>query len=211
VAGNHAEMTATAINFATPYDSAVAIIKQEHRSLGYLVHTLQRVLHDVGAHKADADFKLVATMLYYIDTFPDCCHHPKEDEYLFKRLRSRTTIANALLDQLQDQHVIFARMMAGLGQTFMHWQGGAPNGLQPFFQEVNAYAELLCGHMEQEEGPVLAIAREYLTADDWRAIDAAFRVNDDPLFGPHIRDEFARLRIRIINQLPRKIKHLPGQ
>ena len=71
----------------TPQDSAIAIIKQEHRSLGYVVHTLQRLVRDVAACKANADFEVIAVMLYYIDTFPDRCHHPKEDEHLFRRLR----------------------------------------------------------------------------------------------------------------------------
>ena len=43
---------------ATPRNSAIAIIKEEHRSLGYLMYTLQRVLHDVTMHKAEADFNL---------------------------------------------------------------------------------------------------------------------------------------------------------
>jgi len=50
------------------------------------------------------------------------------------------------------------------------------------------------------------MAREYLTADDWRAIDDAFCANDDPLFGTHVRDEFSRLKLRIVNRLPRKFK-----
>ena len=190
----------------TPRNSAIAIIKEEHRSLGYLVHTLQRVLRDVTAHKAEADFELIATMLYYIDTFPDRCHHPKEDEHLFKRLRSRTAQANAVLDELQSQHVTGAKMMTCLEQTFVHWQGGAPHALRSFSQMVNAYAELLWSHMEREESYVLAMAHEYLTEDDWHAVDVAFRANADPLFGPHVREEFARLKKRIINRLPRKFK-----
>ena len=158
------------------------------------------------AHRLEADFKLIATILYYIDTFPDRCHHPKEDEYLFKRLRSRTANANALLDELQSQHVTGARMLTDLALAFVHWQGGAPNGLRPFSIAVRAYADLLWGHMEQEENDVFVLAREYLQEDDWRTIDDAFRANDDPLFGRHVRDEFARIKAQIIVQLPRRIK-----
>ena len=191
---------------ATPSDSAIAIIKDEHRSMGYVVHTLQRTLHDVAANKAEADFPLIATMLYYIDTFPDRCHHPKEDEYLFKRLRNRTATANAVLDELQSQHVIAAKMSACLEQTFVHWQAGAPQGLRPFSQAVEAYAEFLWNHMEQEEKRVLSIAHEYLTEEDWCAIDGAFRANEDPLFGAHVRQEFTKLKMRIINRVPRRLK-----
>ena len=194
----------------TSRDSAVAIIKEEHRSMGYVVHTLRRVLRDVTAHKAEPDFELVATMLYYIDTFADRCHHPKEDEHLFRRLRSRTTKTNTVLDELQRQHINLAAIMRCLEQTFVHWQGGAPRGLRPFSQTVDAYAESLWDHMQREEDYVLPMAREYLTADDWRAIDGAFSANDDPLFGPQVRDEFMRLKQRIVTRLPPRLKRLAG-
>ena len=89
-------------------------------------------IHDVAAQKVKADFELIATILYYIDTFPDRCHHPKEDEFLFKRLRNRTDKANSVLDELQRQHVSGAGLMLGLEQAFVHWQAGAPQGLRPF-------------------------------------------------------------------------------
>ena len=190
----------------TPEDSGIAIIKQEHRSLGYVVHTLQRLVRDVAACKANADFEVIAVMLYYIDTFPDRCHHPKEDEHLFRRLRGRAPRAHAVLDELQVQHVDGAGMLVSLEQVFVHWQAGAPQGLRSFAQMVDAYADFLWRHMAIEENQVLVMAREYLTADDWRAIDDAFCANDDPLFGTHVRDEFSRLKLRIVNRLPRKFK-----
>jgi hemerythrin-like domain-containing protein len=206
-AGNRYAMIDAGIERVTPCDSAIAIIRQEHRSLALLVHSLRQFMLDVGAHKADADYHLVAMMLYYIDTFPDRCHHPKEDEHLFKRLRLRTADANEVLDRLQEEHAVFARMMAGMVQSFVHWQAGAPNGLRPFLQAVNAYADALRNHMELEENQVLAVARAALSADDWRAIDDAFRANDDPLFGTHAREEFAKLRMRIANQLPARLRN----
>ena len=199
------------IKSMTPCDSATAIIKQEHRSLGYLVHMLQRVLREVSAHKADADYGLIATMLYYVDVFPDSCHHPKEEGHLFKRLRSRTRLADGVLDLLQKQHLVFTTMITTMGLAFVHWQGGAPNGFQPFSQAVNAYADLLRDHAEQEENVVLVMAREHLPADDWCAINDAFCANDDPLFGPHIRDEFTKLRFRIANDLPRDVSAWPAR
>jgi hemerythrin-like domain-containing protein len=200
-------MAITEINAVAPRDAAIAIIRQEHRSLGYLVHTLQRVLRDVNAHKADADFSLIATMLYYIEAFPDSCHHPKEEEHLFKRLRARTHVANDVLDRLQEQHIVFSTMIVSVGQAFVHWQGGAPNGIQPLSLAVTAYAELLWDHIECEENEVLTVARAYLTPDDWRALDDAFSANDDPLFGLHIRDEFVKLKYRIANDLPPSVRY----
>jgi hemerythrin-like domain-containing protein len=199
-------MNAAGTQPTPPRDSAIAIIRREHRSLGYVVHTLQSLLRDIAARKADADFELIAAMLYYIDTFPDRCHHPKEDQHLFRRLRGRAPRARTMLDELQAQHVEGAHMLTVLQQAFVHWQAGAPYGVRAFSQMVDRYAEFLWRHMEVEESQALVMARECLTADDWRAIDEAFRANDDPLFGAQVREEFSRLRSRIVNRLPRKFK-----
>jgi DNA-directed RNA polymerase specialized sigma24 family protein len=45
-----------------------------------------------------------------------------------------------------------------------------------------------------------------LTEEDWREIDAAFDADDDPLFGAHRREEFRKLYLRVINQLPSKMR-----
>ena len=194
----------------TPSDSVIAIIKEEHRALGNVVYTLQRFVEQIAKRHTEADFQLIACMLYYIDSFPESCHHPKEDEYLFKRLRNRTAKADAVLDELQGQHITSAQLMTYLEQTFVLYQGGAPDGFQRFADAVNAYAELLWDHMELEENRVLTLAQEYLRDDDWLAIDQAFRANADPLFGPRTRQEFARLKLRIVNLLPSKLKRRVG-
>jgi hemerythrin-like domain-containing protein len=191
---------------ATARDSVLAIIKEEHRMLGSVMRTLQQVVQEVFTHRIQADHALIACMLYYIDVFPERCHHPKEDEYLFRSLRERTSSADAVLDELQAQHVRSAQMMAYLQQLFVHYLGGAPDGLRHFADAVESYAVFLWDHMEQEERRVLPLAEKYLQQSDWQAIDAAFRANKDPLGGEQAQQEFGKLRQRIVNLLPRKLK-----
>ncbi len=204
-------MTDTNINQSSPRDSAITILKEEHRTLGSVVHLLQQVVEDVYTHHIEADHALIACMLYYIDIFPERCHHPKEDEYLFRRLRERTASADAVLDELQAQHIRSAQMMAYLQQLFVHYLGGAPDGLRQFAEAVESYAMFLWDHMEQEENRVLPLAEKYLQPVDWQAIDDGFRANKDPLGDAHVQQEFRKLNQRIINLLPRKLKRHPGQ
>ena len=199
-------MTDSNSNQAAPRDSALAIIREEHRMLRSVMHALEQVVQEMLTRHADADHALIACMLYYIDDFPERCHHPKEDEYLFRLLRERTSSADALLDELQAQHVRSAQMMAYLQRSFVHYLGGAPDGLRHFSDAVVSYAAFLSDHMEQEEGRVLPLAEQYLLSADWQAIDAAFRFNQDPLGGEQLQQQFARLRQRIANLLPRKLK-----
>lgn len=190
----------------TDYDVAVATITQEHHALRAVVELLQHLLIDVGRQYAEPDFALFAAVLYYIDEFPERCHHPKEDRHLFMALRRRTAALNAVLDELQSEHVRSAHLMSYLQRTFVRYQGGAPDGYQRFKDAVDAYASMVEEHMRKEEA-LLVEARSHLSAADWDAIAVAFAANDDPLLGP--REEFRRLYLRIVNRLPRKMRLPP--
>jgi hemerythrin-like domain-containing protein len=132
-------------------DTAIATIKLEHRSLGMVLHTLQALLQKIAEGHAVADFGLLATALYYLDDFPERCHHPKEDEYLFRRLRLCSTEFDGLLDRLQAEHVRSAAAVSGLHRALVHYQGDAPEGLQLFRAAVDSYAADMRGHMTSED------------------------------------------------------------
>ena len=189
-------------------DRAVAVIEAEHRALTTVVAALQRLLTDVRQGLAEPDFRLLAAMLYYIESFPESQHHPKEDQYLFKALRARTREGAAVLDDLQGEHVRTGQMMGYLAQTLVRYQGGAHDGLDSFTAAVDAYAALLSDHMRKEERVVLPLADAHLAESDWAAMAAAFTENRDPLFGEEASQEMRRLRQRIVNLVPRKMKSL---
>ncbi len=186
-------------------DVAIATIKAEHRSLGMVLHTLQSLLSNIAAGHAVADFSLLATALYYIDDFPERCHHPKEDEYLFKRLRLRTSEFDAVLDQLQTEHARSAIKVAGLHRALVHYQGSAPGGLRLFRAAVDSYADDMRQHIGLED-ELMMRAQAVLSTEDWELIAWAFTVNDDPLFGANQRMEFGQLYHRIMVLAPRKMK-----
>jgi hemerythrin-like domain-containing protein len=191
-----------------PSASAIALIKSEHRALGAVLHALQSFTHSVRDGLAAPDFELVAAMLYYIETFPERFHHPKEDLHLFSALRRRTAALNDVLDALQADHVMSGQLMRQLEQALVHYQAGAPEGLANFCVAVDAFAALAFDHIRTEEEEVLDVAPKYLRHEDWLAIDGAFQDNNDPMFGSEPTMAFRKLRHRIANLVPVKLRPL---
>jgi hemerythrin-like domain-containing protein len=186
-------------------------IRAEHQAYGAALATLVKLAEDIRDGLTPPDFLTLAGLLYYVDVFQERLHHPKEDDFLFKRLRLRTSKLDPVLDELQADHVQTARRTANLQQLLVHYQAGAPGGDRRFFEAVAGFSALLYDHMHKEEGVVLAAAPDYLTAEDWTAIAAAFEHPDDPLFGAKPHAEFAGLRSRLGNRLPTKLRrHLRG-
>ena len=192
-------------------DRAIAILKAEHRALGTVVAALQRLLSDLRQGLVEPDFRLLTAMLYYVESFPERLHHPKEDQYLFKALRNRTREGWGMLDELQGEHVRSGQLVSYLAQTLVRFQGGAPDGLDSFCAAVDAYAALLGDHMRKEEGAVMPLADAHLTESDWAAMASAFSEHRDPLFGEEVGEEMRRLHRRIASLVPRKHRSLLRQ
>lgn len=156
-------------------NEALAVIKDEHRSMGAVLKGLQARLAAVREGREPPDFPTLEGMLDYIEALPDRVHHPKEDEYLFRLLRLRTHEADVILGELEGQHHVCARLLEAVRKALHAWRGGA--ALTAFERSLEAYAEFLWEHMRREEEIVLPLAERHLTAEDWAVIHAAFEAN----------------------------------
>lgn len=186
-------------------DVAIATIKAEHRALGAVLHTLQQLLRKVEAGHGEPEFALFAAALYYIDDFQERCHHLKEDEYIFKSLGAAMSEFDGVIGGLQAQQASSACAVADFYRQLVHYQGGAPGMLATLRAGVDAYAAQMVEHMRREED-LLDHSRDIISPQNWARMAAAFSENDDPLFGNHRREEFARFLQRIQMLAPRKLK-----
>ncbi|QDF98452.1 hypothetical protein CJ010_18880 [Azoarcus sp. DD4] len=159
----------------TAMQQAIAIIKDEHQSMGAVLKGLQAHLDAVREGRDKPDFPLFQAMFDYIETIPDRVHHPKEDEYLFRLLRMRSDEANVILDELEGQHNVCATLLASVRKAMNAYRESGE--LAGFERSLQAYATFLWDHMRKEEEIVLPLAERHLTGEDWEAIHAAFQAN----------------------------------
>ena len=181
---------------------AATILRDEHRSLGAVVHALQFLVREIHDKGRTPDFRLLHAMLYYIREYPERLHHPKEDRYLFAALKRRTHEADAIIADLEREHAQGEKLLNDLTVALSILEAGAKEGQQRFSREVSRFADFYWSHMQKEEDQVLPIAERALTEDDWRGIHAAFAANQDPNFSGDAQDEFRRLFTRIVNLTP---------
>lgn len=163
--------------------AALAVIESEHRGFATVLRALLRHLDAVREGGQAPNHDLFGTILSYADAFMDRFHHPKEDEHLFRALRSRTGEADAVLLQLQHEHASGPAELRGLHESLARSRGGAQADFAEFADRLQRYIAGQEAHMRTEASVVLPIARRVLTQADWEGIDDAFRGNSDPLFG----------------------------
>lgn len=183
---------------------SIGILKSEHRSMSAVLQGLKELARMAQDATVRPDFRVFRAMLRYIDEYPERLHHPKEDKFLFARLAARSEEARALVEDLKSEHVTGARLIRELERAFLFFEEGWPAGAPEFLSAVNDYADFHWGHMRKEEEKLLPLAERHLQAEDWKAIDAAFAANSDPIAGMH-EHHFQQLFSRIANLAPAPI------
>jgi branched-chain amino acid transport system ATP-binding protein len=158
--------------------SALAIIKDEHRSMAAVLKALQAHVAQARGGAAAPDYALAGAMLDYLQAYPERLHHPKEDETLFRLLRLRCAEARATLDELEAQHLRGAEWMGELRRALA--LSRAAGDFAAFDPVLAGYADFQWQHMRTEEEVILPLAERHLTAQDWQHIDAAFAANREP-------------------------------
>jgi hemerythrin-like domain-containing protein len=181
---------------------AIRVIVNEHRALAAVLHGMLYLVHEIRDHADKPDFNLFGAMIYYIDSFPERFHHPKEDQYLYRLLRTRHPDAAPLLDRLEREHRVGAEKIRTLEQALARYQQGGKSEFSGFLAAVESYAAFHWEHMRTEEQEALPLAEKYLAVADWEAIDAAFLGHSDPMLGADAGAQYDELFTRIVNLAP---------
>lgn len=164
-------------------NTAISIIRGEHRSMAAVIHGLQHVLRQARETGKPADIRLLRAMIHYFSAFRRLSHQPKEEEYLFVRLRERAPTTAPMLSQLEAQHQIFGDLHGTLETAFNGYQTAQDaDQLDRLIHATDRYAKFQWKHMNVEENQLWAQCCEHLTKEDWKEIAQAFEQNSDPRF-----------------------------
>lgn len=182
--------------------AALRIIHDEHAALSAMLRSIVLLL---GQHRRNGtlpDFATLRAMLFYVDEFPEQRHHRKESELLFPKLRARTAEAGAVLDRLDQDHARGESAIRELEHALLAFEMMGESRRADFEEAAQKYVDFYGQHMALEEGQILPLAEQVLTAQDWAELDAAFAANRDPLTGHEPEDDYRALFSRIVNALP---------
>ena len=179
----------------------LAILRDEHRSMAAVIHGLEFLVRQARDGKSPS-FPLLHAMLYYIKAFPEALHHPKEDAYLFRKLRARTHEFDATLDELARQHDEGHALVDDLERGIAAYEADPMGGLAEFDAAVERFATAQMRHMALETKVIIPAACKQLTPEDWTEVGIAFAGNGDPRFSVDNDEEFRQLFARIMNLAP---------
>ena len=181
-------------------NKSLDIIHDEHRALAAMLSGMRTLVANIETGRLKPDFELFASMIRYIDEVPEVVHHPKEDQYLFAKLRQRCAEAVPYIEQLEAEHKQGDARIAALRNALEEYRKAGDAGFPGFKMALTIYLEQEWHHMNTEEHKIFPYAKASLTAEDWAEIDAAFLANGSPWEGP--AKQYASLFSKIVNMAP---------
>ena len=185
--------------------ATITIIREEHADLSAMLRSILLLLAQHRRRGTLPDFGALRAMLFYVDEFPEKHHHRKESEYLFPRLRARTPLSHAVLDQLDADHASGERSIRDLEHALLAFEMVGEPRRQAFEQAAERYVSFYLAHMATEEEQILPLAEQVLTDDDWAELDAAFSANRYPLTSQEAEADYRALFTRIAHMVPAPI------
>src|SRR5262245_45933010 len=105
-------------------DSPLQAILNEHRSIAAVLDGMRYLVQAKRERGANIDPRVFSAMVYYLDVFSERMHHPKEETYLFERLRLRTRAADSVLNELGREHAEGERAIRELEQALVRYLAG---------------------------------------------------------------------------------------
>lgn len=184
---------------------SLSIIHDEHEHLSAVIQGMRYFVRSIDAGGKAPDLKVFRAMLYYIAEYPERVHHPKEDKFLFAKIKERTHQLDTELDSLIEQHSRGEAFVHKLQDALLQYEFSGTSAFPRFRDLVEEYVHFYYEHMNMEEEVIMPTAKQVLNDADWKEIDAAFMENRKALDDAGERYRYDQLFSTIVNITPAPI------
>lgn len=169
---------------------AILLLRLEHGNMARLLDWIEDQLKILETGAA-ADKTLLGHAMYYLQNYPDQCHHPKEDMVL-EAMARRNPEAAAAVGDLTGEHKKLSELT--LQAAALLDQGESPGDDRGLIEALGNLTTQYRRHMEMEEKIFFPRALEVLGRSEWATIDFDLFDRDDPLFNHSREQRFRELR-----------------
>ncbi len=171
-------------------------LREEHLNIAKILQALEYQLA-IFDNTEQPDYDVLTAIADYFSSFPDRCHHPKED-LVYRKMCERNPSLAQQVTNLEAEHEKISALA-------LHFQEAVRNVLKEVEVPRSAFSEIAHnflaeqrGHMQTEEDEVFPLAQQILSNDDWIEIDERISREEDPVFASATSREFETLRETIL-------------
>lgn len=174
----------------------VFLLRLEHRNMSQLLSVVERQLSFL-QERGPMDHALMESILGYCLTYPDECHHPKED-LIYRRLAVRDPAAADAVGDLEAHHAKLAALTRAFADALAAAEDDEPGAQQRTEWLGRQFLAGYRDHIAMEEGVFFPRALAALSERDWEDIEFDVFDTRDPLFSEPTEVRFRKVRNQIL-------------
>jgi len=171
-------------------------LRDEHRSISQVLDCLEHQMRLFESGE-QLDFDVVLAALDYFESFPEQCHHPKED-VVFRRLRERDARAAKEIGDLDKAHDQLTAHFLDFAQSIREILKEAELPRNAIIGWARDFIERQRIHMAVEETRFFPVAEALLTLQDWQEVAQQAPRGRDPLAAGTREARFKVLERKIV-------------
>lgn len=171
-------------------------LNNDHKNIAKLLNLLEEQVSHLEAGEF-TDFPLIADIMHYFANYPDIHHHPYED-LIFDTLKTKDDSTAESIRKINNEHAQMAQASNRLFDEVNQLQGNAVFSRDELVQEFKNYISRFYEHMRTEENELFPKADRALSEEDWHSINAKINLDDDPLFGDILDQQYKNLYTSIL-------------
>jgi hemerythrin-like domain-containing protein len=173
----------------------LALWHAEHVNFARLLDLLETQI--AAFHRGERpNYDLMSSIVYYLRSFGDCVHHPRED-VAFARLVEREPGMELVINRLLQEHRVIATAGDELFNCLNEAAGDVMTPRVALEAAAATYLVYYRHHLATEEREIMPRAPQLLTQEDWAAVAATVPAASDPLFADDVEVRFRELRKQI--------------
>lgn len=156
-----------------PPRSTIGMLMNEHQLILRMIAQMRGTAADL-ERGARLDPQFVPTVVDFMRTYADRCHHGKEEAILFRELAGKQLSAEdaAAMQQLIDDHVWGRQHTRELAEAAERYAEGDTSELRHIAALLNQLADFYPGHIAREDKEFFRHAERYFTHAEREAMDA---------------------------------------
>lgn len=149
------------------------ILSAEHRVIERVLDCLEGIA--ATAARGPLDVEAADQALRVLRTFADACHHGKEEDRLFPRMKARgmPTHVGPVAVMLAE-HELGRAAIRGMSEGLASTKRGEAHGTVRFVEDAHTYVALLRQHIAKEDQILFPMAESILTDADRSELLAEF-------------------------------------
>ena len=173
--------------------NATDVLKHEHKIILLVLEAVEQeaqAIKDTGKVNADKLDKV----LDFCRVFIDACHHGKEEEYLFPKIKERGLESEkGPIPVMLKEHKAGRQRVKSIAESLAKAQKGELAGMAALSVNLSAYVDHLQAHIDKENNVLFPMADQLFTAEDQQALTQAFDKHEAEEMGEGAHEKYHQL------------------